>query len=673
MNQKHLLDTLEVTDDDVDWVCNLLQLPISSFRDDDGQSTRLEILKSNKTLDIEACPGSGKTTLLVAKLAILARKWPSFRKGICVLSHTNVARKEIESRLGNTTEGQRLLSYPHFIGTTHGFVNEFLSIPWLRSKPFPIKAIDNEIAQIRRWNKLSQNVRTALDSNKHDYTKLLVQNVDFSIGDLSWGKNGKLGRTTKTYKAIQSACKTTSEEGFFCHDEMFLWGRELLEQIPTIRQVLRERFPLLFIDEVQDNSEIQSALLFTLFMEGENPVTRQRFGDSNQAIYQRQSETKATTDPFPDSRVRKDIPNSYRFGQSIADLANPLAPVPQNLVGHGPSHKIVQKNTENDNAIFLFNDKTIGNVIPNFAEYLLKLFSDDELRAGTFTAVGAVHRPGNDDHLPRFVGQYWPDYDHEITPAEPTPKSFLQYVSAGRKWTDSSGEIHHVVDKIAEAILRLVWLAAPSTQQTYRKRKHQQLLDLLSEHPGSLKSYLTVVSFFGVEGGIPTLNDWNDNWVVLIKQIASVLVGTQIEAESADDFLKWNISIEHQPNQLPVPLLRDNVFRYPTYNPRVKIRVGSIHSVKGQTHTATLVLDTYYHEHHLEKLKPWLLGSKLGGSTEGKRNVERLKQHYVAMTRPSHLLCLAMREDAFTGQELQRLKNMRWCVAHVTDSVPDWM
>ena len=38
----------------------------------------------------------------------------------------------------------------------------------------------------------------------------------------------------------------------------------------------------------------------------------------------------------------------------------------------------------------------------------------------------------------------------------------------------------------------------------------------------------------------------------------------------------------------------------------------------------------------------------------------RLKLHYVAMTRPTHLLCLAMRKDAFVDEELTALADRGW-------------
>lgn len=673
MSELPLFEHLRVTDDDVAWVCDLLLLPKNAFSGADGNDPRLEILKSNETLDIEACPGSGKTTLLVAKLAILARKWTDRRRGMCVLSHTNVARREIEQRLGSASQGKRLLAYPHFVGTIHGFVNEFLAIPWLRSKPFPIRMINDEVTQARRWSKLPVNTQRALEQNRYDPTLLKIAAVDFSVGDVRWGKGGELRMTTPTYQAIQAACKAASEEGFFCYDDMFLWGNELLDQVQEIRKALRGRFPLVFVDEVQDNSELQSALLFRLFSEGTEPVVRQRFGDANQAIYQHAGQTEgATTDPFPDPRIRKDIPNSHRFGQEIADLADPLALEPQDLVGCGPCRETIASDTTGKHMIFLFDDQTVGSVIRTYADYLLDLFSVEELQTGTFTAVGAIHRSESDDQLPRLIGHYWPDYDHELTPAEPKPSTFYQYVQAGRKLAGASGETYHVVEKIADGILRLVSLSDPLADPANRRRKHRYILELLAEKPEVRSSYLELVGALAVEGYDPCPNDWNEKWSILVRGIAGAIEGALPSTENARSFLQWSApNVAEQ--QTGDSRQRDNIFRYPSEEPKVQIRVGSIHSVKGETHTATLVLDTFYYRHNLATLKPWLLRQKSGEGTERAPNLSRLKQHYVAMTRPSHLLCLAMREDVFSQGELNRLKSIPWRVARVTDAAPVWL
>ena len=141
----------EITDDEIDSVCELMGL-------DGFDAPRRAFLKRRTTVDVSACPGSGKTTLIVAKLAILAGKWPHRTRGICVLSHTNVAREQIEHRLGRSVVGQRLLSYPHFIDTIHGFVNRFLALPWLYSNGYPSPTIDDDVTTSYRRSVLGQGL-----------------------------------------------------------------------------------------------------------------------------------------------------------------------------------------------------------------------------------------------------------------------------------------------------------------------------------------------------------------------------------------------------------------------------------------------------------------------------------------------------------------------------------
>ena len=193
---------LSDTDDNIRWAANHLGLKDNAFHGADGADPRSRVLKSMESLDVAACPGSGKTTLLVAKLAILAENWPYRTRGICVLSHTNKAREVIEVKLGNTKAGRNLLSYPHYVGTIHGFVNEYLALPWLRSLGYPIKVIETDICQRRRWYGLHQNVRNSLEK-RHSQNILHIRSPDFSVGEIAWGKKGRfLGRGTDTYKDI---------------------------------------------------------------------------------------------------------------------------------------------------------------------------------------------------------------------------------------------------------------------------------------------------------------------------------------------------------------------------------------------------------------------------------------------------------------------------------------
>ena len=256
---------------------------------------------------------------------------------------------------------------------------------------------------------------------------------------------------------------------------------------------------------------------------------------------------------------------------------------------------------------------------------------------------------------------------------EPRPKTFLQYLAAGQELARTSGEAHHVIEKIADGILRLATILNPNAAFSLRKRRHRYVRELLASHPEAERNYIEIVSALTADrssNAVPS--DWNEVWVLRVKAVANILSGTTSDTAGATAFL--SCQAETTNGTLPSSQVRrDNVFSYSLGGTKVEVRVGSIHSVKGETHTATMVLDTYYRKHHLEALKPWLLGKKSGGGSEKDTLLSRLRQHYVAMTRASHLVCLAMREDCLSNGDVEALQDRGWRVARVKAAGPEWL
>ena len=102
-------------------------------------------LACEKSCDVQAAPGNGKTTLLVAKLALLSRSWTSRLKGVCVISHTNVAREQVEKKLSSHPAAAVFLGYPHFIGTVTAFIHQFFALPYLRGLGWGVTWIDDDV------------------------------------------------------------------------------------------------------------------------------------------------------------------------------------------------------------------------------------------------------------------------------------------------------------------------------------------------------------------------------------------------------------------------------------------------------------------------------------------------------------------------------------------------
>ena len=330
-------------------------------------------------------------------------------------------------------------------------------------------------------------------------------------------------------------------------------------------------------------------------------------------------------------------------------MADPLGVIPYRLKGHGPKKPLVSGAEEGPHTIFLFDDNSVSNVMDAYAGLLLETFSDQELREGTFTAVGQVHRPPDtetSDHFPRHVGQYWPEYDPELTSQDPKPQTFGQYVLAGVGKAKVIGEAFPAVEKIAEGILRLAGMAEGETTLRHRRHKHRHVLGLVDDCADVRERYEDLIAGFAVEGEVLTKETWGKRWCDVARQIAETIAGGALSSADVRSFLEWRDGPDPSVAPSYAQASRDNVYRFSRDGKEVAIRVGSIHSVKGETHTATLVLETFWHAHNLDKLKGWVTGDRKNWKPpDGVQQKSRLKLHYVAMTRPTHLLCLAMKQS----------------------------
>lgn len=670
----------QVADEDVEWICRVMGLR-------DFDQSRQEFLRARTTLDVSACPGSGKTTLVVAKLAIMARKWPHRTKGICVLSHTNAAREEIQRRLSDAVVGQQLLAYPHFIDTIHGFVNRFLALPWLNSNGFPAATIDDDVATAYRRRAIGERgyrtVQSFLQKWYSSFDKIRIRDRDLRF-DI--GRPFPAGSNTKTHTLARQAIEVSSRAGFFCYEEMFVWAKALLEDCPAVSNWLQRRFPLVIIDEMQDTSELQVGVVSSVFQRTSSQIVVQRVGDPNQAIYDGAPPDAGGPDAFPDPDRCLDIPNSFRFGPSIAALASPFALNPvgsSGLQGLGP-RSVCDAPECCSHAVFVFSDESTAGVLDAFGHHVLSIFRDSALADGAVSAVGAVHRahpeidPGH-AHYPKTVPHYWAGYTAEIARREPHPRTLVQYVRVAQAAVRDGHDLSSGVEKIASGVACLAHRVGDPARLKRRAGTHRVVADSLKADPTVAAAYRRLLREFLIEWTPLTAATWNTKKAEFLS-IACGLCETVESEEGAAGFLGWE---EHDPSlMVDAPTSPSdagpNVYRVENEcGRRVDIRLGSIHSIKGQTHLATLLLNTFRNGHSSKKLLPWILGKKANGGTAKAQNRERLLQTYVAMTRPSHLVCLAVPRSAlgdaaaFPGH-VETLKSLGWDVADVVDGAPRW-
>lgn len=190
------------------------------------------------------------------------------------------------------------------------------------------------------------------------------------------------------------------------------------------------------------------------------------------------------------------------------------------------------------------------------------------------------------------MGHYWPDYDPQLCSKEPKPDSFLKYVNAGMGIAQKAVEANPLVEKIAEDILRLAEMAPNFSVSNKRRYCHRRVLRYLEGHRETIEKYGRLVHKWAVKGNFPTKDAWQHDLRKQLREIAEVISSEPLTQEDANHFLRWQ-GIESEP--LPEPeavKFKDNIYRYTKNGKTVSIHVSSIHSVKGETHTATLILKT---------------------------------------------------------------------------------
>lgn len=81
-------------------------------------------------------------------------------------------------------------------------------------------------------------------------------------------------------------------------------------------------------------------------------------------------------------------------------------------------------------------------------------------------------------------------------------------------------------------------------------------------------------------------------------------------------------------------------------NNDIEIDIATIHSVKGETHIATLYLETSYQKKcESQRILPQMKGTIFARENGNTFDIECLKMAYVGMSRPQYLLCFAVKKE----------------------------
>lgn len=598
-----------------------------NFDDDERRCALLE----RGSRDFNAVPGSGKTSLLAAKLMLLARKWPHARRGICVLSHTNVAREEIARRLAETTEGAQLLSYPHFIGTIHSFVNQFFAMPMLRSLNQKVDVIDDLVfaekalarLQLAQFFKLriylaNQNNGEAIATSLFYRSAALAVSVE----------NGALPAAhTASYQSLVGLKSQLTSLGIFRHRDMFAYADLALQTCPHLLDVVHRRFPSVFIDEMQDTSWEQETFLNRIF---DGKSVMQRFGDIDQKILSDEENVELLS--FP-REGHGSISTSKRFGGAIAQAVASVRMSGAAVVGEGADiHAPV---------LLLYPTGAATKVIPHFGRVVLERLSGTEIGSRGVKAMCARKTGEGAVEAGRHLRDYWPGYGDGLSSAGIRSGSFWSLVGDAGQALQNASLSERVSDVRKALLLVLRDAGAPISRDLRDARALPRAANAVAP-AGQLETLTRQLVLLG-EHLCST-----DQRAGLLQLLYENLKPYLPDSLAPEEFKALKVFIG--PDAVTVfdrPLSKncDVIHLGRTLN----FGMGTVAGMKGETHSATLVLESYggiSRKCDVSLGLEYIAGipSKLLAKLPVTQQAQ-MRNLYVAMSRPTALLCLAANES----------------------------
>ena len=682
-------------------------------------SDKVNIIKEDSSCYVQACPGSGKTTTLLAKLLILANKMPLPEgKGICVLTHTNVAIDEIKAKLG--TKADVLLRYPNFFGTIQTFLHKYVTaaalhyfygsqityvddemsnavflkkyykLPFRESKLRGLifartaehtinaaeiealggvdmltaanvikkkKRVDKYIFQLTNynWSQIPREYRSLIQTKKNSIQNSLILSfkVDWENNKITTN-SAPIGVDSQSGTEYMKIKEEMFSEGILSFQDAYdLAFRYIREKELDFSRFSDKRFKYLFIDEVQDCDGLQVDLIQKIF--DENKVVIQRFGDYCQAIYERDECSGPENDKLKDKQVLH-IHDSIRFGEKIAKPLRSLCMVPNDkLVGNDEIPSVTP-------IIITYKDPL--SVLPKYVELLNttlipemnnRSISDianqekreDPLHRINVKACGWVGKKGASAQK-RYIESYFPQFEKKNAGPKVEGVSFNEFILK-----NLHGTIKEHATSIIQGILKYLDLCEiRNGNRRYTKTSFLEFLTAtnIEQKENFLKEVMNWALLIAKSNRDDDINKIRNT---IHQYIIETILPLYRKEETPDALSFFNAINEN----LPKGQATEHRNVYHGDNGNIDIEVSTVHAVKGETHAATLYLETFYNRRHeSDRLANQFKGIEYTGTEAD--TLKNLRVAYVGMSRPRYMLCVAIQQDRFDKIDCDELRKI---------------
>lgn len=541
------------------------------------------VLKPRGKFVVRACPGSGKTYSVARRLAYKISNWESKYRGIATLSFTNVAWQEIEKQVSDF--GTRTpIDYPHFLGTIDSFINRFIFLPFghlvmdCKSRPVLVGEPHGS------W------------SGKN-YSEGLFDNISYDVNGECYALNERsMQKDWRDNQYITNAKNRLIKRGYANQTDANYFAMKILETYENATKAIVHRFPVFIIDEAQDTSEIQMKIIDLLIENGLEEIAI--VGDPDQAIFEwNEAKPKLFIDKHEEWKDNNPPPlnENRRSSQAICDFTFRLSSLEE------PSESTNEevKDSNFKPRIWSYGTQKLSTVVEQF----ISLCSENNIEINQ-NNVAVIYR--SKDIFNEITGITKVEYNK--MPWKDGDK-YTKNFAKGR-YLYERGNLREGFKYIEKAII---------TKEYNLSFCAQKNIEESIEQNGFIQHRRLVHQIIDL---LPKTNCTLHEWISKTNELFN------------DDGLDITLAIKAKNGNITFEEIFDK------NNPRltgIDYKLGTIHSVKGETFEAVLVI--------LKRRGIGKYYKNLITENVGIEDNEELRIVYVGVTRPIKLLVLAVPDN----------------------------
>ena len=492
-----------------------------------------------------------------------------------------------------------------------------------------------------------------------------------------------LGFDTDSGAALLSVIERNFVIGVARYRDCYCLANWYINTFPDVKTILQNRFKYVFVDEAQDLENFQLEIIDKIFFEEGSSTVIQRIGDINQAIYNSSNTIKIECDwksrqiQSPDKYIDLHITGSNRLTATNARLVNCFTLDPR-----GGEFNVEGKRKLEDSDIrphlVLFDENTSGEKLKEkFYEIIQKyrLESTKEAEKYGFKIIGWSSKweddkkPKKGDRSKLRLEDIFTDYKKDKSSKKENLDSLNKYIQF---YNDEDATLNSIREAILSALVMILRLDNKKREILVRgvkRERHYTKQDLISY----IKDAENGIDY---DDFIVKLFQWCFD-AVCKKDLSTVYKSIKqfVEAE----FQAWfGLTLEQRTQEFIGSKFEDmkppvSPINEDEGNPSDIIEICTVHSAKGQTHCATMYVETSYYTYESQKLievkapktktreaifKPNpLLGEAQNYS--GVQKKQAVKMMYVGFSRPTHLLCFAALKDNVIA-DIEDFRKAKW-------------